>query len=173
MRGWTRESSQLSDACVENSHVHGQMDGERPTFCGTSSTQAKGEGTGSENTSSKRSVREGGQRGGWDRDASLMAPGLCPTSPLARGPLYGFLDSLPHVQIQLPGHLPWGTSSLGRASRSCSRLLELPPLPALAWGYAPTGLWAPRGRVWTGFTLGCPALPSTGPCTWQASLCAF
>lgn len=50
-----------------------------------------------------------------------MAPGLCPTSPLAGALLSGFLDSLPHVQIQLPDYLPWGTSSLGRASRCLLR----------------------------------------------------
>lgn len=113
------------------------MDRERPTFCGTSSMQAKGEDTGSENTSSKRSVREGGQRSGWDHNASLMAPGLCPTHPLARAPLSGFLDSLPHVQTQLPGHLPWGTSSLGRASKCLLRAPGASSAPHTGLGLLP------------------------------------
>ena len=85
----------------KDGRVCGQC-GQIPTFCGSSRMQAEGEGAESNSISSKRAVgdREGDQKRGWDRNASLGAPGCCPAVPIAGGPFSGFelWDLLPKTK---------------------------------------------------------------------------
>ena len=75
----------------KDGRVCGQVCGQTPTFCGSSKMQAEGEDAGSDSISSKRAVRdrEGDQKGGWDRSASLGAPGCSPAVLIAGGPFSG------------------------------------------------------------------------------------
>lgn len=128
----------------------GQVCGQTPTFCGSSKMQAEGEDAGSNSISSKRAVRdkEGDQKGGWDRSASLGAPGCCPAVLIAGGPFSG---------CELSALLPKSKSS--SQSSSCGgppawaervgpyyRVPE-PPLHQAGLEQRLTRLWAP-GMGW-------------------------
>ena len=62
---------------------------------------------------------EGDQKGGWDRNAS-RGTGLLSCHPHSWSALLWLcaLGSTAQVQVQLTVQLLWGTSSLGRVSRS-------------------------------------------------------
>ena len=119
----------------------GQVCGQTPTFfCGSSRMQAEGEGAESNSISSKRAVGdiEGDQKGGWDRNASVGAPGCCPAIPIAGVPFAGFLSFGIFCPSPSPAHSPAPVGDL--QSRS---LLYGPgaflPHTRLAWNNSSPG----------------------------------